>query len=181
MTPTARSALREPAAERRRFGYRRLHRPAAARGPAVNQKQPAALPRGAADGTPARRPQAGVGTGRRRSGRGQADSLVHRLRPDQLTDGRRFRILASSTTSPGMPGAVADTSISGRRVARELDALVLGGASRRSSSATTAPSSLQRHADLGRGGEGRLAFHRARQADAERHLRGLQRPLRDEL
>ena len=44
---------------------------------------------------------------------------------DQLTDGRRFRILAVvDDCTRECLAAVADTSISGRRVARELDRLI---------------------------------------------------------
>ena len=43
---------------------------------------------------------------------------------DQLTDGRRFRILAVvDDCTRECLALVADTSISGRRVARELDAI----------------------------------------------------------
>jgi putative transposase len=44
---------------------------------------------------------------------------------DQLTDGRRFRILAIvDNCTRECLALVADTSISGRRVARELDSVV---------------------------------------------------------
>ena len=57
----ARMRLRELAAERRRFGYRRLLHPAAAGGHrAEPQEAVPALSRGAADGAQARRPQAGA-------------------------------------------------------------------------------------------------------------------------
>ena len=47
--------------------------------------------------------------------------LVH----DQLSDGRRFRILnVIDDVTKECLAVIADTSISGRRVARELDAVV---------------------------------------------------------
>lgn len=60
--------------------------------------------------------------------------------PDQLTDGRRFRILAVvDDCTRECLAVIADTSISGRRVARELDDIVRRrGRRRRRSSATTA-------------------------------------------
>jgi putative transposase len=45
---------------------------------------------------------------------------------DQMTDGRRFRILTViDNCTRECLGLVADTSLSGRRVARELDAIIL--------------------------------------------------------
>ena len=45
---------------------------------------------------------------------------------DQMTDGRRFRILTViDNCTREYLGLVADTSLSGRRVARELDAIIL--------------------------------------------------------
>ena len=56
-----RRRLRELAAERRRFGYRRLLILLRREGIVVNHKKPVpALSRGAADGQEARRPQAGA-------------------------------------------------------------------------------------------------------------------------
>jgi len=44
--------------------------------------------------------------------------------PDQLTDGRRFPVLTIvDDSTPACLALVADTSLSGARVARELDAL----------------------------------------------------------
>lgn len=46
---------------------------------------------------------------------------------DQMTDGRRFRILTViDNCTRECLGLIADTSLSGRRVARELDAIILG-------------------------------------------------------
>jgi putative transposase len=46
---------------------------------------------------------------------------------DQLSNGRRFRILIDDTTKECL-AAIADTSISGWRVARELDVIIAGAA-----------------------------------------------------
>jgi transposase InsO family protein len=58
---------------------------------------------------------------------------------DQFADGRRFRLLniVDDVTKESL-GAIPDTSISGRRVVRELAAI--GAASRAPSSPITAPS-----------------------------------------
>src|SRR3546814_13534786 len=60
---------------------------------------------------------------------------------DALTDGRRFRILAVvDDYSRECLCLVADTSLSGSRVARELDAVIARRGRRNCASPTTAPS-----------------------------------------
>ena len=62
---------------------------------------------------------------------------------DQPTNGRRFRVLAVvDDCTRECLALIADTSISGRRVARERDDTIRrrGAASANGSSATTAPS-----------------------------------------
>ena len=125
------SALRERlkalAEERRRFGYRRLHVLLRREGHAVNKKRVQRL---------YREERLSV---RRRGGRKRA---IGTRRPiatplaanrrwsldfvsDQLTDARRFRILAVvDDCTRECLALVADTSVSGRRVARELDDIV---------------------------------------------------------
>ena len=119
--------LKELAAERRRFGYRRLHVLLKREGHAVNRERVQRLYREEKL------------TVRRRGGRKQAMEtrrpIEARVAPnqrwsldflfDQLTDGRRFRILAvvDDCTRECMALA-ADTSLSGLRVARELDDIV---------------------------------------------------------
>jgi putative transposase len=122
-----RDRLRQLAHERRRFGYRRLHVLLRREGHAVNHKRVFRL---------YREEKLGV---RKRKGRKRALGLrtplpaaqgindrwsldfVH----DQLTDGRRFRILAVvDDCTRECLGLVADTSISGARVARELDRII---------------------------------------------------------
>ena len=123
-----RQRLRSLAAERRRFGYRRLHILLRREGTQVNHKK---LRRLYAE----ERLQVRRRGGRKRAlgtraplalpqGPNQRWSLdfVH----DQLSDGRRFRILAvvDDFTRECLT-LVADTSLSGLRVGRELDAIVV--------------------------------------------------------
>ena len=125
------SALRERlkalAQERRRFGYRRLHVLLRREGHAVNKKRVQRLYREEKL------------TVRRRGGRkraiGTRRPLEVPLTPnqrwsldfvsDQMTDGRRFRILTViDNCTRECLALVADTSLSGARVARELDAII---------------------------------------------------------
>lgn len=122
-----RERLRVLAGERRRFGYRRLHIPLAREGFRLNHKKLRRLYR-------EERLQV-----RRRGGRkralGTRAPLTSPQGPDQrwsldflsdtLTDSRRFRILAVvDDYTRECLCLVADTSLSGMRVTRELDALV---------------------------------------------------------
>jgi putative transposase len=122
-----RARLREIAAARRRFGYRRLHILLRREGLALNHKK---LRRLYAE----ERLQVRRRGGRKRAlgsrtplvlpqGRNQRWSLdfLH----DQLSDGRRFRILAVvDDFTRECLALVADTSLSGVRVGRELDAII---------------------------------------------------------
>jgi len=121
-----RERLKALAQERRRFGYRRLHVLLRREGHAVNKKRVQRLyceerltvrrrgGRKRAMGT--RRPMVTPGAANQRW---SLDFIA-----DQLTDGRRFRILAVvDDCTRECLALVADTSISGRRVARELDAI----------------------------------------------------------
>jgi putative transposase len=122
-----RERLKALAQERRRFGYRRLHVLLRREGHAVNKKRVQRLYREERL------------TVRRRGGRkralGTRRPMVTPQAPDQrwsldfvsdqLTDGRRFRILAVvDDCTRECLALVADTSISGRRVARELDDII---------------------------------------------------------
>lgn len=124
-----RRRLRELAAVRRRFGWRRLQVLLSREGVQVNHKKLRRLYR-------EERLQV-----RRRGGRkralGTRAPLVLPQGPNQrwsldfvsdtLTDGRRFRILAVvDDYTRECLSLVADTSLPGRRVVRELDALLLG-------------------------------------------------------
>ena len=122
-----RKRLRELAAERRRFGYRRLHVLLRQEGLVMNHKKTERLYREERL------------TVRRRRGRKKATGtrapILAEARPnarwsvdfvhDQLVSGRRLRILnVIDDVTKECLAAVVDTSISGRRVARELADLV---------------------------------------------------------
>ena len=122
-----RERLKALAQERRRFGYRRLHVLLRREGHAINKKQVQRLSHEERL------------TVRRRVGRkramGTRRPIVTPLAPnqrwsldfvsDQLTDARRFRILAVvDDCTRECLALVADTSISSRRVARELDDII---------------------------------------------------------
>ncbi|WP_249787171.1 IS3 family transposase, partial [Bradyrhizobium sp. IC4059] len=123
-----RQRMRAIAQERRRFGYRRLHVLLKREGYVVNHKKLFRL---------YREERLAV---RRRGGRKRAIGtrvpMTVAMAPndrwsldfvsDQLTDGRRFRILTvvDECTRECLV-LVADTSLSGSRVARELDRLII--------------------------------------------------------
>ena len=122
-----RARLRALAHERRRFGYRRLHILLRREGWAVNRKRVQRL---------YREERLMV---RKRGGRKRALGLRAPMpvpdRPnacwsldfihDQMTDGRRFRVLVIvDDCTRECLGLVPDTSISGARVARELDRII---------------------------------------------------------
>ena len=124
-----RERMKAIARERRRFGYRRLHVLLRREGFDVNHKRLFRLYREERL------------TVRRRGGRkraiGTRGPMMIPLRPnerwsldfvaDQMTDGRRFRILAIvDDCTRECLALVADTSLSGVRVARELDRLLAG-------------------------------------------------------
>ncbi|TAH64314.1 MAG: IS3 family transposase [Rhodopseudomonas palustris] len=118
-----RARLRELAAEQRRFGYRRLHVLLRHEGHLVNRKKTQRLYR--EEGLSVRRRR-----GRKRATGTRAPILVE-TKPnarwsvdfvsDQFASGRRFRIfnVVDDVTKECL-AAIPDTSISGRRVAREL-------------------------------------------------------------
>jgi putative transposase len=122
-----RARLRELAAIRRRFGYRRLHYLLGREGVVMNHKKLRRLYR-------EERLQLRRRRGRKRAlgtrapialpeGPNQRWSLD--FVSDTLTDGRRFRILVVvDDFSRECLCLVADTSLSGARVARELDAVI---------------------------------------------------------
>jgi putative transposase len=122
-----RERLKALAVERRRFGYRRLHVLLRREGQIVNRKRVQRLYREEKL------------TVRRRGGRRRALGTRRPMETpvaanqrwsldfvaDQLTDGRRFRILeVYDDCTRECLALVADTSIGGRRVARELDAII---------------------------------------------------------
>ncbi len=122
-----RERMKAIAHERRRFGYRRLHVLLRREGYVVNHKRLFRL---------YREEKLSV---RRRGGRkraiGTRAPMLIPLAPnqrwsldfvsDQLTDGRRFRVLTVvDDCTRECLGLVADTSLSGQRVARELDRII---------------------------------------------------------
>lgn len=119
--------LRELAGEQRRFGYRRLHVLLRGEGHVVNRKKTQRLYR--EEGLSVRRRR-----GRKRAMGTRAPLLVAATANarwsldfvhDQFGSGRRFRILnIIDDVTKECLGAIADTSISGRRVARELDGII---------------------------------------------------------
>ena len=122
-----RERLRALAAERRRFGYRRLHVLLRQEGLVTNRKRTERLyreegltvrkRRGRKRATGTRAPILAVAAPNAR----WSVDFVH----DQLACGRRLRILnVVDDVTKECLAAVVDTSISGRRVARELAALV---------------------------------------------------------
>ena len=122
-----RERLKALAQERRRFGYRRLHVLLRREGHAVNKKRVQRLYReerlmvrrrgGRKRALGTRRP---IETPTAANQRWSLDFVS-----DQFTDGRRFRILeVYDDCTRECLALVADTSISGRRVARELDAII---------------------------------------------------------
>lgn len=125
--PEVRQRLRELAGERRRFGYRRLGILLAREGMTMNHKKLLRLYR--EEGLAVRRRR-----GRKRATGTRAPMAVPQgpnLRwsldfvADALAWGRRFRVLAvvDDFTREAL-ALVADTSIGGTRVTRELDALI---------------------------------------------------------
>lgn len=122
-----RERMRDLAAERRRFGYRRLHVLLRREGLVENRKRTQRIYR--EEGLTVRKRR-----GRKRATGTRAPILtvaapnarwsvdfVH----DQLADGRRLRVFnVIDDVTKECLAAVVDTSISGRRVARELAAIV---------------------------------------------------------
>lgn len=138
-----RERLRALARERRRFGYRRQLIFLRRKGFAVNHKRLFRIYR-------EERLMVRKRGGRKRALDTRAPMPVH-LAPndrwsldfvsDQFVCGRRFRILADfDDCTRECLAAVADTSLSGLRVARELDLLIAWRDRPKTSSATTAPS-----------------------------------------
>jgi putative transposase len=119
--------LRELAAIRRRFGYRRLHVLLTREGLAMNHKKLRRLYR-------EERLQVRRRGGRKRALGTRAPMVLPQgpnqrwsldFLSDQLSDSRRFRILAVvDDFTRECLALVADTSLSGARVARELDLIV---------------------------------------------------------
>jgi putative transposase len=122
-----RARIRDLAARRRRFGYRRLHFLLSRAGCHMNQKRFRRIYR--EEGLQVRR------RGGRKRALGTRAPLSVPVRPnerwsmdfvsDSFTDGRRFRVLAVVDDCTRECLALEpDTSLSGRRVSRELDRII---------------------------------------------------------
>ncbi len=125
--PDIRTRMRAIAGERRRFGYRRIGLMLRREGIVMNHKKLRRLYREEGLAVKRRRGRKrSLGTRRPMtipSGPGKRWSLD--FVSDIFGPGRRFRILAvNDDFTRECLGLVADTSISGKRVARELDAVV---------------------------------------------------------
>jgi len=95
---------------------------------------------------------------------------------DQMTDGRRFRILTVVDDTRECLALVADTSVSGARVARELDRLVAERGKPKMVVSDNG-SELTSNSILTWTDQSRVAWHYMRRANhAERLHRELQRP-----
>jgi putative transposase len=122
-----REAMKTVAAQRRRFGYRRIHVMLERQGITMNQKKLRRLYR-------EEKLQVRRRGGRKRALGARRPMLVPdraNIRwsldfvSDALTDGRRFRVLAVvDDYTRECLALVADTSLSGIRVVRELDAII---------------------------------------------------------
>jgi putative transposase len=156
-----RARMRELAAERRRFGYRRLHVLLRQEGLVRNRKRTQRLYR--EEGLSMRRRR-----GRKRATGSRAPLLLPALPNarwsidfvhDQLACGRRFRILnVIDDVTKECLLALADTSISGKRVARELTALV-ARRGRPEMIVSDHGTEFTSNAMLGWTGENRIAWH----------------------
>lgn len=123
----ARAAMKAVAAERRRFGYRRIHVMLERQGIVMNLKKLRRLYR-------EEKLQVRRRGGRKRALGTRRPMLVPEAPnmrwsldfvSDALTDGRRFRVLAVvDDYSRERLALVADTSLSGHRVVRELESLI---------------------------------------------------------
>ena len=189
-----RGRLRDLANERRRFGYRRPFILRRREGEPSGVNRIHRLYR--EDGLSVRKRRA------RRKAVGTRAPILVEARPnarwstdfvhDQFANGRRLRILniVDDVTKQCL-GAIPDTSISGRRVARELTAIIerhgkpgMIVSDRRGSGNDPVDRfpeeghrvHVQRHARLVPRQRHRLALHLTRKADAKRLRRELQRP-----
>jgi len=153
--------MRELAAERHRFGYRRLHVLLRREGLVRNRKRTQRLY--GEEGLTVRRRR-----GRKRATGARAPLLLPALPNarwsidfvhDQLACGRRFRILnVIDDVTKECLLALADTSISGKRVARELTAL-LGRRGRPAMIVSDHGTEFTCNAMLGWASENRIAWH----------------------
>jgi putative transposase len=151
----------------------------------LRRKPQAAVPQPSgrtANGAQARRPQ---------ESSGNAGPIPVPLRPngrwslhfvsDQLTCGRRFRILAVfDDCTRECPAAVADTSLSGQQVGRELD-LLIGSRGRPKTIVSDNGTELTSNAILSWADQTKVGWHHCiRQANANPFVESFNGRLRDE-
>jgi transposase InsO family protein len=175
-----RTRLKDLAAQRRRFGYRRLHLLIAREGVTVNHKKLYRIYR-------EEKLVVGKRGGRKRALGTRAPMAVPQgpnqrwsidFVADTIDDGRRFRVLGVvDDFTRECVALIPDTSLSGKRVARELDAAIAerGRPALIVSDNGTEFTSTAMLA-LAAGKRRRLALHPAGQADPERLHRVVQRP-----
>ncbi len=175
--PEVRAKMREIAEQRRRFGYRRIGVMLERDGIVIDHKKLRRLY--AEEGLSVKQRR-----GRKRASGIRAPMLEPSGPPvrwsldfvaDTFGDGRRFRILAviDDVTRESL-ALVTDTSLSGSRVARELDRIVrLYGLFGDDGVRQRDGVRLARHAGLAEPDGRGLALHRARQASAKRVRRKL--------
>ena len=125
--PQVRARMREIAAERRRFGYRRIGLMLEREGITMNHKKLRRLY--AEEGLAVKRRRGRKRATGTRAPKDMPQRPNDRWSLDFLSDvfepGRRFRILAViDDCTRECLALIADTSLSGRRVARELDGLI---------------------------------------------------------
>ena len=160
-----RTRLKDLAAIRRRFGYRRLHLLLKRDGFRVNHKKLYRIykeerltvrKRGGRKRAVGTRAPIGIPQGRNQ--RWSLDFVSH-----ALSDGRRFRILTVvDDFTRECLALVTDTSLSGARVARELDEIIAcRGRPAMIVSDNGTDVHLERDAELAGGNRCRLALHRA--------------------
>ena len=175
-----RTKLKELASQRRRFGYRRLGLLLARQGIRLNHKKLYRLYK-------EERLTVRKRGGRKRALGTRAPMAIpqdQNLRwsldfvMDTLVSGRRFRILTLvDDFTRECLGLVADTSLTGLRVVRELDRIIeIRGLSTHDRQRQRHRVHLKRHPGLAAGARRRMALHRAGQTDAEWLCRELQRP-----
>ena len=171
--------IRELAAARRRFGYRRLHL-SAQEGGCDDEPEavPAALPRGRLTGAQARRTQTGARHPRTdHAAIGPNERWSLDFVSDSFTDGRRFRVLAVvDDCTRECLGLVADTSLSGAAWRENWTPSI----ARRGRPKTCVSDNGTEFTSMAilkwSQRAGRLALHPARQAAAECLRRELHRP-----
>lgn len=174
-----RKAVKDVAAERRRFGYRRIHIMLERQGIYMNQKKLRRLYR-----------EEGLQV-RKRGGRKRAlgtrrpmivpETINERWSldfvSDAFTDGRRFRVLAVvDDFSRECLALVPDTSLSGARLTRELDAIIqVRGMPKTIVSDNGTEMTSSAISEMVPENKDRLALHRSGKADTERFHREFQR------